>query len=285
MDEFTSRPAPVHAGTTPPDRPVAAHAGGSAARASSPARTAVLARIGLLGIGAAALIAVAALAFGAGAAPGGILAAGSGTQGTNETVTLGHGSGPGGRGGFGHPLGGITITAISGSDISLETVDGWTRTITVDGDTTFSKGGETIALGDLGIGDKIAVRQTREDDGSWTIDALAVVLPHVGGEVTAVDGSTITVEQRDGTSATIVVDDDTEYQVNGDNAELADVEVGMFLVARGTENADGSITASDVRAGERGPGRGGFHGGPGPDRIWGEKPDATEAPSATDDAG
>lgn len=288
MNEFTAPPAPVQPDGTPPDSPGTRASGGPAAIAASPARTAVMARIGLLGIGAAALIAAAILAFGAGTTPTGTLAAGT-TNGANDTVTPGLGGGPGGpggRGGPGHGPRGITITAIAGSDISLETADGWTRTITVDADTAYSKSGDAIALGDLAVGDEIAFRQTLEDDGSWTIDAVAVILPHVGGEVTAVSGSTITVEQRDGTTATITVNGNTEYQVNGDNAALADVEVGMFLVAAGTENADGSLTATDVRAGERGMGgRGGFHGGPGPNGIWGEKPDGMEAPSATDSAG
>src|SRR5690349_20866167 len=61
------------------------------------------ARIGLLGIGAAALIAVAALAFGSTASPTGTLAAGSngtGSTSTSSGVTDLHG-GPGGRGGPG----------------------------------------------------------------------------------------------------------------------------------------------------------------------------------------
>jgi hypothetical protein len=273
MNEFTAPPTPVHAGAAP------------AAAAARLARTATLARIGLLGIGAAALIAAAALAFGYGATPTGTLAAGNGTDISGNALDLtGFGGGPGGRGGPGHGFGGITITAISGSNLSLETADGWTRTITVDAGTTYTESGDAITRADLAVGDRIAFRQTLEDDGSWTIDAVAVILPHVGGEVTAVSGSTITVEQRDGTTATITVNSDTEYQVNGDNAALADVEVGMFLVAAGTENADGSLTATDVRAGERGMGgRGGFHGGPGPMGFWGDRPGA-EAPSATDSA-
>jgi hypothetical protein len=253
-----------------------------------------LVRIGLLGIAAAALVAVAMLAFGATAAPAGTLAAGTDTGSTGSAANLNGLGGPGGpgfggRGGPGHGFGGITITAISGSNLSLETADGWTRTITVDDGTTYSESGDEITLGDLAVGDEIAFRQTLEDDGSWTIDAIAVILPHVGGEVTAVDDSTITVEQRDGTTATITVDDDTEYQVDGDNATLADVEVGMFLVAEGAENADGSLTATDVRAadpdafGGRGPGGRGFHFGFGPDDDAAD-PDATEAPGASGSA-
>ena len=276
-DEFSITPGPV-------------------ATVVRPAGRAQLARIGLLGIGVAALIAAAMLIFGAGAAPTGTLAAGtegssSGTTGIPETFN-GFRGGPGGPGGpgFGHGPGrGITITAISGSDLSLETVDGWTRTITVDDGTTYSESGDDISLDDLAVGDEIAFRQTLEDDGSWTIDAIAVILPHVGGEVTAVDGSTITVSQRDDTTATINVDGSTEYIVNGDVATLADVEVGMFLVAEGTENADGSLNATDVRAAERGIFRGpggkgfGFGHGPGRDPNVAD-PDATGAPSTTDSA-
>ena len=44
-------------------------------------------------------------------------------------------------------LGGVEITAIDGSDLVLETVDGWTRTITVTDDTEITKGGDPIELG------------------------------------------------------------------------------------------------------------------------------------------
>ena len=252
------------------------------------------ARIGLAGIGAAALIAVAALAVGATTAPSGTLAGtgstSSGANGSTSTDGVGdlHG-GPGFRGGRGgHGFGEITVTAISGSDISLETEDGWTRTITVDDGTTYTKAGDDITLGDLAVGDTIAFRQTLEDDGTWTIDAIAVVLPHVGGEVTAVDGSPITVELRGGTTETVNVGSDADVVVNGDAAAVGDIEVGMFLVAEGTENADGSLDAARVRAADAGSFRDGFGGrGRGPGffgRDDDSRPDATTAPEATDSA-
>ena len=264
----------------------------SATVAALPAlsRQALAARIGLLGIAAAALIAAALLIFSSGASPNNTLAAGSTNDGSNPSVDLLNGGpGFGFRGGHGFGLGGITITAINGNSISLETEDGWSRTITVDSGTTYSKSGDTIALGDLKVGDQIGFRQTREDDGSWTIDSIVVVLPHVGGEVAKVDGSSITLTQRDGTTAAITVNGQTDYVVNGDDsAALADVKAGMFLVAEGTKNADGSLTATRIMAvdpstfeGGR-PGRG-FHFGPGPDGHLHE-PDATGAPSATGSA-
>lgn len=249
------------------------------------------ARIGLAGIGAAALIAVAALAFGTTASPASTLAGSTGTDSTAANDTTDMRRGPGLRGGHGGPgFGEITITAISGSSISLATEDGWTRTVTVDDGTTYTRAGEDLEFGDLAVGDTIGFRQTLKDDGSWTIDAIAVILPHVGGEVTAVDGSTVIVEQRDGTSATITIGGDANIVVNGDAAELADIEVGMVLVAEGTENADGSLDATRVKAGDarlRGDGFGGrgFHGpGFGPGFGDGEKPAATAAPEATGSA-
>jgi hypothetical protein len=239
-----------------------------------------LIRIGLVGVAAAALIAVGILAAGASAAPAGTLASDTGTR--ANTTAAGDYSMGGRRGGFG--FGGITITAISGSNLSLETLDGWTRTITVDSGTTYSKSGDTIALPDLEVGDEIRFKQTREDDGSFTIDAIAVIPPHVGGTVTAVSGSTITVEQKDGTSATIKVTSSTTYQVNGDGATLSDVKVEMVVLAEGTLSSDGTLTATAVRAGNHdGPGFGrrGFRG-MGPDGGWdGTNPDATAAPEAS----
>jgi hypothetical protein len=168
-----------------------------------------------------------------------------------------------GRGGF-HA---ISISAINGSNLSLETADGWTRTITVSDSTTLSEAGETITLSDLAVGDQIVFRQERQTDGSYTITAINVVLPTVGGEVTAIDGNTITVTGRDGTTGTIHVDGDTTYQVNRDTGALSDISVGSFVVAQGTLRTDGSLDAAVVHSGMRGlrggdhPGRG-FHGGP-----------------------
>jgi len=239
-----------------------------------------IARIGLVGTAAAALVAVGILAFGATATPAGTLAADSAATTIAGDVLAFDRGGPG----FGraHGFGGITITAISGTSLSLETADGWKRTITVDGDTTYTESGDEIALSDLAVGDEIRFQQTLED-GTYSIDAIAVIPPHAGGVVTSISGSTITVEQRDGTSATVNVTADTTYQVSGDDATLADVEVGMFLVAEGTENSNGSLTATQVRAADPGdwPGPGGRGGhGHGP---WGD--DTIDDDSSSDSAG
>jgi hypothetical protein len=242
------------------------------------ARTSV-ARIGLLGAAAAALVAIGILAVAATASPSGILASNA-SSGSSPTTPTPLDGGRWGRGGG--PGGGITITAISGSSISLKTVDGWTRTITVDSGTTYSKGGQTISLSDLAVGDEIRFRETLESSGAYSIDAIEVIPPHLAGVVTAVSGSTISLRLPDGSSGTVKVTGSTTYQVGSNSsASLGDVEVGMVLFAEGTRNTDGSLTATAIRAGELG-GMRGFGRGPG-HGWWGgaQPPSATSSPGTS----
>ena len=166
------------------------------------------------------------------------------------------------HGGFG--AGNISITAINGSSLSLETVDGWTRTITVGSDTAITKAGETIALSDVSVGDRIRFRQTVDDDGNYTVSAIDVVIPHAVGQVTAKGSDSLMLEQPDGSRITVHVDGSTSFTVGGETGKaLADITVGMIAGAAGELNDDGSMNASAVRAGSiweragrgRGPGR------------------------------
>lgn len=231
-------------------------------------RPASVARIGLLGAVAAAVVAAAILAFGAITTPAGTLAAG--TTDTQPAVGIGlpgFGNGPmDGRMGHDRGFGAITITAIAGVDVTLATEDGWIRTIGIASDTILTKGTATITKADLKVGDEVRFAQTRQTDGSYKITKLGVILPHVGGAVTDVSGSTITVTERDGSTATIKVTSATTFQVGRtDGKALADIKVGMHVGAIGTLNSDGSLTATAVHAFDpaKFPGRG-DHNGHGP---------------------
>ena len=173
-----------------------------------------------------------------------------------------NGWGPGfGRFGFGVPgLGGgrgsgsvfgpITVSAIDGSSVSLKTADGWTRTIVVDGSVKVTKGGAAATLGDLKVGDEVRLGQTKGTDGTFTVTSIDIVLPTVFGEVTAKTADSITIKRPDGTTSTIHVGSGTTYRVGGvDDATLADVTVGSFVVAQGTERSDGSLDATSIGSG------------------------------------
>jgi len=160
--------------------------------------------------------------------------------------------GPGQDGAIG-PFGfrGVTISAINGSDISLKTADGWTRTISVESTTTITKGGATITVGDLKVGDEIRFAQKKAADGSYDVTAIVVVLPTVVGQVTSIDGDTIKVTQPGGTTATIHVDGQTTYRIDGAAGSLAGVKVGSFVIAEGSQRPDGSLDAAAIRSGLR----------------------------------
>lgn len=149
--------------------------------------------------------------------------------------------------GFGHfAARSITITAISGSNISLRTDDGWTRTIAVTSETTITKAGQTISVSDLRVGDEIRFGQRRNSDGTYTITRIVVVVPTVAGVVTGLTDTTITITARDGTSQTIRTTGSTTYRVGDGAGTRADVTVGARIVAAGERGSDGTLTAATV---------------------------------------
>lgn len=170
---------------------------------------------------------------------------------------FGRGFGPMGGlpafGGFGGAgaFGGVTVTAIDGSSLSLKTADGWTRTISVSSSTRITRAGKTVDLSTIKVGDTIALRESKAKDGSFTIDAITVVLPRVFGQVTATTASTITVKQFDGSSLTIHVGSGTAFRIQGvTSATVSSVKVGMTISAEGTKATDGSFDALSVAGGQ-----------------------------------
>ncbi len=151
----------------------------------------------------------------------------------------------GGRMGGRGMMGDIAITGIAGSQLSLKTIDGWTRTIDATG-ATIEKDGKTMTLADLKVGDQIRFEQTRNTDGSYKITAIAVVQPHVAGTVQAVDASTITITQRDGTTTKVQLTGSTTYASGRTAADKSAVTVGSLVMIRGTVAADGTFTATAV---------------------------------------
>jgi hypothetical protein len=132
----------------------------------------------------------------------------------------------------------ITIRARDGSQISLATDDGWTRTITATTDTAITKGGAPIAVGDLKVGDEVRIRETRNDDGTYSITAIVVLTPRSAGEVTKVDGDAITIKQRDGTTRVITITGSTVYRLGRASGAKSDMTVGTDIVAQGTVSGD-----------------------------------------------
>ncbi|MGW4113576.1 hypothetical protein ACWEFJ_22135 [Actinosynnema sp. NPDC004786] len=84
------------------------------------------------------------------------------------------------------------------------------------------------------------------------------------GEVTEVDGSSITVKSTDGFSATYRIDGDT--QVNGGQGDVDDIERGDVVTVVASEEADGGSTADSIMKGDV------MRGGPQQKRLDGQPP-------------
>jgi hypothetical protein len=151
------------------------------------------------------------------------------------------------NGGVGRPGGDVTITAIDGNNVTLTSSDGWTTTIDAS-KATVTSGTTAATVADLKVGDSVTLSESRNFDGSVTVTAITVVAPNVQGVVTAVDASSLTVRETDGTSKTVTLDASTTYAVNGAAATQSAISVGSAVTVEGTANADGTFTATSVAA-------------------------------------
>ena len=86
------------------------------------------------------------------------------------------------------------------------------------------------------------------------------------GQITAIQGDNFTVTRPDGTKVTVKLTDKTEFRKDRQPAKQTDFKVGDFVMVRGEENADHSITA-EMLGGRSG---GGGPGGSGGDAFFGE---------------
>jgi hypothetical protein len=233
--------------------------------AGSPRQLLDLVRIGVVVGACLALVLSAVVVLGASPAPG---ATGADPKSSGDPGGSSHRSGlpgglfglrglfGGGRGsvidglrGFGGAVGSrsITITSIDGSSVTLKTDDGWTRTITIAPDTKIDRDGQTASAGVLKVGDQVVLRQKKNDDGTYSIVALSVRLPVVAGTVTAIDGNSVTIKSRDGSSRTVTLDGSTSYKLGPTDGKKADLKVGSLVAVTGTEGPSDAFSASTVR--------------------------------------
>jgi hypothetical protein len=139
----------------------------------------------------------------------------------------------------------ITITKIDGSKLSLQTTDGWTRTIDATG-AAITKGGQTIAVTALKVDDQINFREARQSDGTYKITTIEVLVPTASGTVTAVGSGSVTITQSDGSSKTLTLTGSTTYSEAGATVSKSAVVVGVRISAQGTVDSAGSFTATAI---------------------------------------
>ncbi len=70
----------------------------------------------------------------------------------------------------------------------------------------------------------------------------------VSGEITAVEGETLTVKSPDGSSKIIIVSEATTITKSSE-ASSADLQVGEEVMIMGSEDAQGTVTAQNISLG------------------------------------
>ena len=119
---------------------------------------------------------------------------------------------------------------------------------------------------------------------------MKVHAPHIGGKVLTVDGSTVTVKDRDGFTRTIRLGDDVKVTKDDASSSTSAIAKGVWIEASGTVDSNGTtLDATEVRIGQptppkggpMGPGaRAGQQGAPAAPKAGAGKPAAPKAPEA-----
>lgn len=195
------------------------------------------------GVTAALLL---AMGVGVGVSANALAAQGAGSQ---ASVTSLNGWSNHGGPGYGHDQEqgiGLTVTSVSGQTITAKQPSDASVTIHVTSSTTYTRAEKTISLSDIKAGDVIHAIGTRNSDGSINATHVAIALPHYDGQVKSINGSTITIQDSQGTYV-IHTSSSTTVVKAGQTASLSDIAVGSQIVAEGTKNSDGSLNAEAIR--------------------------------------
>lgn len=145
--------------------------------------------------------------------------------------------------------GGVTVAAIDGTSLGLQTADGWTRTIDTTG-VAVTRDGTAITLGDILVGESVRIVQTRNADGTYTVTGIEVQPTVVSGTVGTASTDGFTVVDTDGTTTAVSVTPETTWSARGaTTVTIADATAGRSVAVSGQLQADGSIIATKVRLG------------------------------------
>ncbi|MGC2621196.1 MAG: DUF5666 domain-containing protein [Acidobacteriaceae bacterium] len=195
------------------------------------------------------------------------------------------GGGRGFGGGMGMGMAGNsahgTVTAVSGTDITIRDEQGQTYKILTGPNTRVIKDRAPVQVSDIKAGDTV-VAMGNLDEQAKTVGAMFVIVLNpeqaarmekmradfgktwTAGKITAIKDLTLTIERPDKVTQTITVDENTTFKKRNEDITFPDLKVGDMVRATGALQ-NGAFLATTLNAmepGSRGPGRGGFGGGP-----------------------
>jgi len=148
------------------------------------------------------------------------------------------------------------VTAVEGQTLVITTREGEKEVVTTSETYFHIPNVEEPGLDDIEVG-RIIRALGQEDGGTFTAQIVAVARARrlrkmivrrnmAGGEVTAIEGTTLTVETRQG-EKTILTDENTRFRIPGvGDPSIEDTEVGDKIIALGRRNEDGDFVARVV---------------------------------------
>jgi hypothetical protein len=140
-------------------------------------------------------------------------------------------------------------------------------TIKLNDTSKVTKDGSTVALKDIPVGSHIEGSATKQSDGVYLGESLAITggrnggqtCNGLGGRIQSIDVSTRTVTlacARNGTLK-VTLNSDAKITVNGKDAKIDELKANYMAWFEGTKNSDGTYTATSLDAKEgNGCGRG-----------------------------
>ena len=158
------------------------------------------------------------------------------------------------------------VTAINGTTFTLteESNEGGAVYTVNAGAATVTKNGATSALSAIAVGDKVSVEgaisgntitattvSAGQPQGGGHGDRGGMGGPHIDGNVTAVNGTTITLTEESNESNTVYTVDASKATItkNGAASALSNVAVGDKLFVQGTATGS-SVTATSIMDGK-----------------------------------
>ena len=152
-----------------------------------------------------------------------------------------------------------TITAISDGSITVKTRDGKNAQVNLTAQTKFRKERQDAKLADFKVGDEIFVRGQSAGADTWNAEVVAarpagggqfeqrmregMGKEFIAGEVTAINGTQLTIARPDGVSQTISADENTSFRKQNESVTLADIKVGDHVFGRGAVKNDVFVPA------------------------------------------
>lgn len=140
------------------------------------------------------------------------------------------------------------VTSVGTNTFTVQDRSGQSKVVKTTSSTKFMIGHQTGSSADVKVGAEVGATGTQNADGSLTADVVEVRVPMVAGQITAINGNTITIKGFMRGSDVVQVSAATTYTdaMTKANLHLSDLKVGEYIMAQGTPGANNAFDATAI---------------------------------------